>query len=420
MSEDFSTLVHVSPLMTTERISKALTKWFNEEHTFSHWEYVKEMDKGNAHCSDLLRIRIYGVNLNADLRFVQVVLKRIPKNIARRLTCRSDEFFRNEINFYEKILPELLAFQSKRQPKHPFDNFMKLFFAQSDGKDDVVCIEDASVKEFKNIPRQKGIDTEHYNLTLKTFARFHALSFAMKDQEPEKFEKLLNNIHEVYFDKHLCDWYLGLWNRLSDIAIDAVEKEYPDSVYVQKIREFAVPDRYQDMVKAATRTTETGVICHGDIWTCNFLYKYLDGHPVDIKMIDFQIARFATPVLDVSCIIYNCITHDLRENYYDQMLEIYYDTLANQIRDLGSDPDKLYPWKLFQTEIKKYSYFGLGYSFDSIPFLVLPEEEAIDMEIEGDKAVNLKDVWKIGNIKTKDGRLREANNVKHCVDKGYI
>ena len=40
--------------------------------------------------------------------------------------------------------------------------------------------------------------------------------------------------------------------------------------------------------------------------------------------------------------------------------------------------------------------------------------------LQGDQAMNIEDVWQIGPFKTKEGRLREANNVKHCVDMGYI
>lgn len=38
--EDYytTTLVHVSPALTNERVSNALTKWFAENVTFTHWE----------------------------------------------------------------------------------------------------------------------------------------------------------------------------------------------------------------------------------------------------------------------------------------------------------------------------------------------------------------------------------------------
>ncbi|CAK1589827.1 unnamed protein product [Parnassius mnemosyne] len=71
-------------------------------------------------------------------------------------------------------------------------------------------------------------------------------------------------------------------------------------------------------------------------------------------------------------------------------------------------------------EIKKYSFFGLASSFEMVPLIVLNPDDAIDMEIERDQQVNIEDVWKLDPIKSKEGRLREANNIVHCVDNSYI
>ncbi|CAB3226322.1 unnamed protein product [Arctia plantaginis] len=420
MSEDYTSLTHVCSLVTNERLNKALTDWFKEEYTFTRWEYVGDTGKGDAYHSEVIRIKIYGVNNNGKENYAQVVLKYMPESISRKLKFRAYDFYKNEIGFYEVVLPELLRFQSTKNVKEPFDNYAKLVFAQSDGSNDVICLEDANLHGFRGAVRQEGIDLDHCKIIMKVFARFHSLSFAMKDQEPEKFEKLRNAIFETYYDERLWDWYTEFWKRISGIAIDAVEKEYPNSIYLEKVKQFAVPERYQDMINAATKTVETGVISHGDCWTNNFLFKYVNGHPVDAKLIDFQITRCASPVLDISFIICACTSQDLRDKYYDELLKLYHDTLSDHIRELGSDPDKLYSWELFMAEIKKYSYFGLAFSFESTPFIVLAPEDAVNMEMEGDEKLNINDVWRVGNFKTKEGRLREANNVKHCVDRGYI
>ena len=346
------------------------------------FQYVSETGKGDSYLSELIRIKIHGVDQNNTANYVQVILKNIPRNVARRLTFRSHEFFKNEITFYEKVLPALLAFQSTKDVEDPFDKYAKLFLTYSDGTNDVICLEDASVDSFGTAVRQEGIDLVHCKLTFKVLAQFHALSFAMKDQKPEEFDKIRTQLTELYYDHRLESWYSRFWKRISGIAIDAVEKEYPDSIYVQKVKEFCVPSRYQDMIAAATGTTDTGVISHGDSWTNNFLYKYVEGRPVDAKIIDFQLSRCASPVLDLTFMIYACTSQELREGHYDELLKYYYEVLSTQVRALGSDPDKLYSWDLFMSEIKKYSYFGLAFSFESTPFIILAPEDAVDMEMK--------------------------------------
>lgn len=311
----------------------------------------------------------------------------MPKNMARRLTFRSHEFFKNEISFYDVILPALIEFQSTKKMSEPFDKYVRVFLSHSDGANDVLCLEDVSIFNFGSAVRQEGIDLIHCKLTFKALAQFHALSFAMKDQQPERFEEIRKSIMETYYDTRLRDWYQQFWNRISGIAIDAVEKEYPNSIYAEKIRKFAVPERYEDMIRAATGTNETGVISHGDSWTNNFLYKYVDDVPVDAKIIDFQLARCASPVLDLTFAVYACTSQDLRLKHYEELMDNYYAVLSKQIREMGSDPDRVYSNALFKEELRKYSYFGLAFSFESTPFIVLAPEDAVNMDVKVTKLI---------------------------------
>lgn len=69
-------------------------------------------------------------------------------------------------------------------------------------------------------------------------------------------------------------------------------------------------------------------------------------------MLDFQLARCASPVLDLSFLIYSCTLKSFRDQYFDDTLKIYHSELSNAIKLLGSDPDKIYPWNLFMQEVK--------------------------------------------------------------------
>lgn len=340
-----------------------------------------ETGKGDSYLSELIRIKIFGENSNGDSDYVQVVLKTIPKSISRRLTFRCKEFFENEIIFYIHVLPKLLEFQATKNLKVQFDNYTKLFHAKYDGENDFIMLEDANIESFGPAVRQKGIDLDHCKVTLDTFAKFHAISFAMKDQRPEEFEKISSQLRELYYDQRLKPWYERFWARVCGMAIDTIEKECPR--YLKEIQRFAVPETYDRLCQAVLDSKKNGVISHGDSWTNNFLYKYIeDRKPLDAKMIDFQLARCGSPVLDISFFIYACTTQDLRERHYFELLEYYYKILSSQIAEMGSDPLKIYSWESFMCEMKRYSFFGLAFSFESIPFIVLEPEDAINMEMK--------------------------------------
>ncbi|GBP54757.1 hypothetical protein EVAR_90041_1 [Eumeta japonica] len=328
--------------------------------------------------SEVIRIKIYGKDKEGGTCHVQVIMKSIPKSMSCRLTCRNDEFFRNEINFYKHVLPALLEFQATKQVTDPFDNYPKVFMSHSDGESDFICLEDVSIYDFGSATRQVGIDLMHCKYILKTFAKFHALSFAMRDQDSEKFWEIKMKIFETYYHERLWGWYRKFWKVLCDICIDVVEKEYPNTKYVDKVKEFATPETYFKAVDAVNRTFDSGVISHGDSWTNNFLFKYQNGGPVDAKMIDFQFARCGSPVLDLSFFVYVCTDQKLRSEHYDEMLDYYYSVLAKQISEMGSDPSKVYSKHTFLFEVKKYSFFGLVFSFESTPILVIASEDNFD------------------------------------------
>lgn len=61
----------------------------------------------------MFRLQIDGERANGETFQIDTVIKSIPKNIGRRKTFRSDDFFRNEINFYEHIMKGCLDNQTK-------------------------------------------------------------------------------------------------------------------------------------------------------------------------------------------------------------------------------------------------------------------------------------------------------------------
>ncbi|GBP54760.1 hypothetical protein EVAR_90044_1 [Eumeta japonica] len=411
--ENFLTLTHISPELSNANLTRALSDWFKKEMEFTHWEYVGDTAKGDSYLSELIRIKIHGKDKNGETCFVQVVLKSIPKSVSRRLTFRSDEFFRNEINFYNYVLPALLEFQATKKMTEPFDNYAKVFMSHTDGENDFICLEDASVYSFGCAVRQVGIDVVHCKHILKTFAKFHAMSFAMRDQCPEKFWEIKWKIFETYYHERLWGWYRKFWNCISSVAIDAVEKEYPNTKYVEKIKEFSVPETLFKIVYAVNKTFDTGVISHGDSWTNNFIFKYENGTPLDAKMIDFQLTRCASPVLDLSFFVYACTDQELRLKHYDELLDYYYTVLSKQISEMDSDPEKVYPRSMFWDEIKKYSYFGLAFSFESTPFIVLDPEDAFDMEM---KSIIL---WEKYRKRMRPGCTQANLDVKKIDENGH-
>lgn len=130
-------------------------------------------------------------------------------------------------------------------------------------------------------------------------------------------------------------------------------KEYPGSKAEQRFNSFKPGELYLKAAEFCTRTkAPTSVINQGDSWAPNFMVRANSSGKLDVLMLDFQLARCVSPILDLCFLIYSCTDKALRDQYFDDLLKYYHQELSRTIKVLGSDPDKIYPWDLFMKEVK--------------------------------------------------------------------
>lgn len=56
-----------------------------------------------------------------------------------------------------------------------------------------------------------------------------------------------------------------------------------------------------------------------------------NGRPIDIRFLDFQIMRYASPVCDLMYYIFSCTTKSLRDKHYRDFIDTYYESLSRFI-----------------------------------------------------------------------------------------
>lgn len=117
-----------------------------------------------------------------------IIYKCLPESILRREAFKSDELFCNEVAFYNKIWPALSEFQQKWELKSPFMSIPKCYLAQND----LVILKDLKQLGFVMPDRREGLSIEQCYFVLKHLSQFHAMSLAMKSDNPEGFYELLN------------------------------------------------------------------------------------------------------------------------------------------------------------------------------------------------------------------------------------
>lgn len=179
--------------------------------------------------------------------------------------------------------------------------------------------------------RTSEVTPDHVRLVMQGLGKFHAISFALKDQQPDTFRTLTENLHEVFINRtnNTLRFYL---NSQSSLAFGAVS-DRPD--LLEKVTAFYKREAI-DWAADCIDTANTGaasVISYGDVWQNNIMFKCNDdGKPIEASFLDWQAVRHSSPVVDVAFFIFCCTTKELRDEHYDEFLQIYHDTLSEHIQ----------------------------------------------------------------------------------------
>lgn len=416
----------ISPNLKEEHLHEIIKKFGGVKYT--SWAFEGNAGKkGDGYLSEVYKVVITGEDDKGNSFNVHVIIKTSPKVVARRKTFRSADFFRNEINFYNCVISKFIEFQSvKKDAKYPFNEMSTCLVSHLDGDNDFLIMENLNMIGYHTASRQHAMDIHLCRLIMQTLGRFHGLSFIIRDQSPQLFEEMTNALEETYYADRLKPWYNDFINKQIDIAMHSIGKIYSGTEVEQKAKKFLTEGSLFDkMVKMTHTRNRYSVLGHGDCWTPNFLIHSVnfDGKdvPAKAKMIDFQLARYASPALDISFFIYSCTSEELRVQYYDELLKTYHDGLCEIVRDFGSNPDFLFPFSALEKELKSFGKFGVGMGIESIPFSVMDDSETADLDkIEGDKPIPIIDIWTIKRLQDEKDQRRLADIFKHAVDRGYL
>ncbi|CAK1546854.1 unnamed protein product [Leptosia nina] len=398
--------------------------------TVQDFEGAPGSKRGDNYTSMVYRITLKGFKKDSertDPWTGSIIYKCLPESTLRRNTFKSDELFCNEVAFYTKIWPKLSSFQDHWNLANPFKGIPKCYLAQND----LVVLKDLKELGFVMPDRQQGLSVEQCYSVLKNLAQFHALSLAMKCHSPEEFYELLNiqdGISEVFFVSKNEEYYRSYYIQATQNAISMVAEELKDSSgkdkYLDKFKSFCSEDTFfRSMVDMVSPREPFAVICHGDCWTNNLQFRYKDGEIAEMYIVDFQLARYASPALDLCYLIYLCLDRHQRADHVASLLDYYTDELYERVVAMGGsaifDRDTLA--SMIQDEFRNSSRFGLGTALDMYPIMTCDSDEAPNVYQEKETEANsseesAKPVWTSNAV----CRKKMTDLVVELVDQGLL
>ncbi|KAG5670234.1 hypothetical protein PVAND_000511 [Polypedilum vanderplanki] len=351
-------------------------------------EYSAGSAKGDNYLGIMFRIQIKSKEDNSTK--LSLIAKLPPQNENRREECLAEESFHREIEFYDILMPIYKKFQKKKSVQI-FTEFPNVFSILSKPPHEAIFFEDLKMRNFEMFDRFKDFTKEHIILVLKALAKMHAIFFCIKDQEPEVVKQFIGREDYVLFIIRSDKPMLNAWYECQKkLALTVLEKIKNDDIK-EKIECFLNGDM-KEILKSIIGINVAepySTICHGDIWNNNIMFKNdQNGIPIDVSLLDFQLIRYSSPVIDVMHFIFTSTTKELRDKHYQEFLDIYYETLSTSIRSLNSDPNKLFPRHIFGEHLKKFGKFGLYIAVMFLPIITTNKEDTPDLDEISDKTKN--------------------------------
>lgn len=215
-----------------------------------------------------------------------------------------------------------------------FNVYPKCYRTIDADPNECVLLEDMSVRDFTIIDRYtEEITADHVRLVMQALGKLHAISFALKDQQPKQFEELTSNLSEIFIRRD-DERFRGYFNMLVQNVKDALSGE-EDAHLLEKITKFYDRDAIDIAADCLDHklTGSSAVISHGDAWQNNTMFKYdNNGKPIEICLLDWQISRSSLVVIDIVYYMFCCTTKELRDAHYDEFLKVYHESLSAHIR----------------------------------------------------------------------------------------
>nr|XP_050844374.1 uncharacterized protein LOC127061490 [Vespula vulgaris] len=353
-----------------------------------NFQVTRAVKAGENFISDVYRALIEGEK-NGRIEKIHLIVKCAP-NDSRRKFIKIRKMFLQEIRFYKEILPIFNDFL--RDYNMSVDNIPFMYSYSKDDKNEILVLEDLKTKNY--IMREtKFLDYPHARLALRCLGKFHAYSFAIRAKKPDTFEMFKSIEEPLFYRESSATHNKEMYTRsikLCDIVAKTLEGE--DEHYRKRFNDFVknMFDTIFEIVQGSV-AEPYAVVNHGDAWTNNFLFKYKENErtyePQDLRFLDFQICRYASPALDISYTLFCSTLYEIRVEHYDDLLRDYYDSFSKCLENLDCNPRELFPYEILLEHIERFGKYAVCMAIHVLHLFTNQNDisESIDVNVYYDK-----------------------------------
>ncbi|PSN47049.1 hypothetical protein C0J52_09365 [Blattella germanica] len=255
-----------------------------------------------------------------------------------------DETYKKNIKVLLPWLAVKGAFEIDDKPMFP-----KCYYAC----EDFLVMEDLLASGFKMYDRRVGFDLEKCLLILRTLAKLHAASVILHERNPRSLDQFdINFLQEPSLQTPMGNFITGFALTLAE-ELKTWDKEWHQ--YIPKLKLLAKNSIAGIRDNSSRRDGDFNVLLHGDLWTNNLLLRE---STAGIRILDFQLANYGSPVIDLHYFFATSATEDVRVNHFHRLMEEYHKSLFETLMAMNYNKHVPTLEELHQ-EFDRASLYGL-------------------------------------------------------------
>ncbi|XP_045114530.1 uncharacterized protein LOC123506480 isoform X1 [Portunus trituberculatus] len=363
-------------LVTEDHVRAALTSDKGTAAQLTDWKVVDFTKKGDNYACLVTSVEVKYELDGKSSEVVYVVKLNSGKTIGGDNLVHI--LFEKECNFFLDIAPQINSVL--KEIGHTEINVPKCFHASLEEGKEVIFLEDLRARGYKMADRKQGLDKAHTTLVLRELARLHAASLLLQNRTPGE------HLGEKY---HLLKIGLAYFFQNYDAMLNIIKDSVSFSQTLLKtVGGYERVNSWMDTILANVvdifemlNCGEPKVVCHGDCWNNNLLFRYSEtGHPEDVMLLDLQLANYSAPAADLNYLLYTSMSGDVRKPNIEAFLGFYYTTF----KDVMEAGGKTVPFTQQQLlkDFREKNVTGTIFAILSAPVMFLDAEDTVDSSKE--------------------------------------
>ncbi|XP_001357506.3 uncharacterized protein [Drosophila pseudoobscura] len=296
-------------------------------------------------------VQLHNAEAALKLRFF---VKAAPEGNASRMEYLEDfGVFEKEIAVYKNVLPKLEKACAQVAPR--------CYYADKN----LLVFENLADQGYRMGTGRDGLmNYEQLHCCLKTLAAMHAGSIIQEARTGKRLPQSqpLAVVENAYPSNKKPD-HLRIVNFHKSCSVfKKIIKTMPK--YQSKMD--YILDNFTDRmlyIFEAIRTSDKyqNTLLHGDLWANNIMFQYgkYGETPLQCRIVDFQLARYAPPALDVLTVLTIPTTSQFRAAHLDELLAEYYRFMSEFLKRAGLDIARFIPEDSFYQSVEEFRSVGL-------------------------------------------------------------